>query len=68
MTADREPLLLRPNDPRWALINAQQEADDAARVAAMTIEERLDLGVRISRAAAELRRAAWGAESRSPER
>jgi hypothetical protein len=67
MALDREPLL-RPGDTRWDAINAQQQADDTARVAAMTIEERLDLGVRISRAAAELRHAAWEAQSRSPDR
>jgi hypothetical protein len=48
-------------------INAQQEAEDVARVRAMTVAERLDLGVRLSRTAAELSRAAWEAGPQRPD-
>ena len=53
--------LLRPGDPRWEQVNRDQDADEAARARTATVAERLDRGVRLSRAAAELRRAAWEA-------
>jgi hypothetical protein len=53
--------LLRPGDPRWEQVNRDQDAEDDTRAGAATVAERLDRGVRLSRAAAELRRAAWEA-------
>jgi hypothetical protein len=53
--------LLRPGDPRWERLNREQDAEDDARAQAATVAERLDRGVRLSRIAAELRRATWEA-------
>lgn len=53
--------LLRPKNPRWAKINARQDTEDVTRNRAASVAERLDRGVTLSRSAAELRRAAWGA-------
>jgi hypothetical protein len=66
MLATRGAPLLRPNDPRWKQINAEQEAEAVARHRTMTVSERLDLGLDLSRFAAELRRAAWEARHRRP--
>jgi hypothetical protein len=66
MTVSSRSSLLRPNDPRWKEINAQQEAEDAARDGALTVAERLDRGMELSRFAAELRRAAWEARDGRP--
>jgi hypothetical protein len=59
--------LLRPNDQRWKQINAEQEAETIARHQAMTVSERLDLGLDLSRFAAELRRSAWEARYGRPD-
>jgi hypothetical protein len=53
--------LLSPKDPRWAQINTRQDAEDATRNRVASVAERLDRGVKLSRSAAELRRAAWEA-------
>lgn len=53
--------LLQPHDPRWARINAEHDAANAARARSLGVAERLDRGVQLSRSAAELRRAAWEA-------
>jgi len=58
--------LLRPGDPRWMHINRAQAAEDDARSRAATVSERLERGVRLSRTAAELRRAAWEAQRGRP--
>lgn len=58
--------LLRPGDPRWEQVNRDQDADDEARTRALTVIERLDRGMRLSRMAAELRRAAWEARHGRP--
>jgi len=62
MTARSGHSLLTPGDPRWQRINDEQAAEQDARARALTIAERLDRGVRLSRAAADLRRAAWEAQ------
>lgn len=54
--------LLRPDEERWQQINYEQDAEQDARTRALTIAERLDRGMRLSRTAAELRRAAWEAQ------
>ncbi|HEX3911368.1 MAG TPA: hypothetical protein VHW67_11795 [Solirubrobacteraceae bacterium] len=59
--------LFRPNDQRWKQINAEQEAETIARHRAMTVAERLDLGLDLSRFAAELRRSAWEARYGRPD-
>jgi hypothetical protein len=64
-TASKAPLL-RPDDARWSEINAEQEAETVARHRAMTVSERLDLGLDLSRFAAELRRSAWEARYGCP--
>jgi hypothetical protein len=66
MVASSATSLLRPGDPRWSQINAEQEAEDVARYRAMTVAERLDHGVDLSRFAAELRRSAWEARHGRP--
>jgi hypothetical protein len=58
--------LLRPGDPRWMRINRAQAAEDDARSRAATVSELLERGVRLSRTAAELRRAAWEAQRGRP--
>jgi hypothetical protein len=58
--------LLRPKNPRWARINARQDAEDATRNRTASVAERLDRGVKLSRSAAELRRAAWEALNGRP--
>jgi hypothetical protein len=58
--------LLRPHDPRWMQINREQKAEDDMRARSATVVERLDRGLRLSRAAAELRRAAWEAQHGRP--
>lgn len=58
--------MLRPHDLRWKQINAQQDAEDVARNRALTVAERLDRGVELSRFAAELRRSAWEARYGRP--
>jgi hypothetical protein len=62
MVVTHAQTLLRPGDPRWQQINREQDAEQDTRARAATIGERLDRGVRLSRAAAELRRAAWEAQ------
>jgi hypothetical protein len=62
MTAQSGHSLLTPGDPRWTQINDEQAAEQDARARALTVAERLDRGVRLSRAAADLRRAAWEAQ------
>jgi hypothetical protein len=54
--------LLRVGDSRWEQINREQDAADDARARALSVVERLDRGLRLSRSAAELRRAAWEAQ------
>ena len=63
MRATVSTSLLSPNDQRWKQINAEQEAETVARHQAMTVSERLDLGLDLSRFAAELRRSAWEARN-----
>ena len=58
--------LLRPGDPRWEHVNREQDADEEGRSRDLTVIERLDRGMRLSRAAAELRRAAWEARHGRP--
>jgi hypothetical protein len=58
--------LLAPHDPRWTAINDDQAAEQDARTRALTVAERLDRGVRLSRTAADLRRAAWEAQRGRP--
>ena len=58
--------LLVPRDPRWKAINDEQAAEQDARARALTIAERLDRGVCLSRTAADLRRAAWEAQRGRP--
>jgi hypothetical protein len=58
--------LLVPGDPRWKPINAEQAAEQDARAHTLTVAERLDRGVRLSRTAADLRRAAWEAQRGRP--
>jgi hypothetical protein len=66
MAGARSRTLLRPGDSRWEQINRDQDSDQDARARAATVAERLDRGVRLSRAAAELRRAAWEARNGHP--
>jgi hypothetical protein len=58
--------LLRREDPRWEAVNREQEADEAARTRGLTVAELLDRGARLSRAASDLRRAAWEAQRGRP--
>jgi len=58
--------LLREGDPRWRPINRERDAQDSARSRRLTVTERLDRGSRLSRTAAELRRAAWKAQRGRP--
>jgi hypothetical protein len=58
--------LLVPGDPRWESINAEQAAEQDIRARALTVAERLDRGIRLSRTAADLRRAAWEAQRGRP--
>jgi hypothetical protein len=58
--------LLTPRDPRWKPINDEQAAEQDARARALTVAERLDRGMHLSRAAADLRRAAWEAQRGRP--
>jgi hypothetical protein len=67
MAAHVSTSLLRPNDQRWKQINAKQEAETIARHQAMTVAQRLDLGLDLSRFAAELRRSAWEARHGRPD-
>jgi hypothetical protein len=53
--------LLTPGDQRWKQFNDEQDAERDARMRALTVAERLDRGMCLSRTAAELRRAAWEA-------
>jgi hypothetical protein len=66
MAAPSNASLLRPYDLRWKQINAEQDAETATRHRALTVSERLDLGLDLSRFAAELRRAAWEARHGRP--
>jgi hypothetical protein len=66
MAIARTQTLLRPGDSRWQQINREQDAEQDKRARAATVVERLDRGVRLSRAAAELRRAAWKAQHSHP--
>jgi hypothetical protein len=59
------PLLI-PGDPRWTRINDEQAAEQDARARALTVTERLDRGMHLSRTAADLRRAAWEARRGRP--
>jgi hypothetical protein len=61
MAGVRMNSLLRLADPRWEQVNREQDAEDDARARRATVAERLDRGVRLSRTAAELRRATWEA-------
>jgi hypothetical protein len=58
--------LLHPGDPRWKAINRAELAEADARARSLSVAERLDRGSRLSRAAAELRRAAWEAQRGRP--
>jgi hypothetical protein len=58
--------LLAPRDPRWTQINAEQDAEQDVRARALTVAERLDQGIYLSRTAADLRRAAWEAQRGRP--
>jgi hypothetical protein len=62
MPTESAHTLLTPGDGRWKQINDEQDAEQAAHARALTIAERLDRGMRLSRTAAELRRAAWEAQ------
>jgi len=66
MAVTRPQTLLRPGDCRWQQINREQDAEQDTRARAATMAERLDRGVRLSRAAADLRRAAWRAQHSHP--
>jgi hypothetical protein len=66
MAVARAQTLLRPGDSRWEQINREQDAEQDTRAGTATVGERLDRGVRLSRAAAELRRAAWEAQHSHP--
>lgn len=58
--------LLTPHDPRWTQINSEQDAEQDVRARALTVAERLDRGVHLSRTAADLRQAAWEAQRGRP--
>jgi len=62
MATESAHTLLTPGDQRWKQINDEQDAEQDARARALTVAERLDRGMRLSRTAAELRRAAWEAQ------
>jgi hypothetical protein len=66
MAARSTRSLLRPGDPRWKRINHAQLVEDDARARGLSVAERLDRGSRLSRVAAELRRAAWEAQYGRP--
>jgi hypothetical protein len=66
MAARRSGSLLRPHDPRWETLNRAQDAEAAARARVLSVAERLDRGVQLSHAAADLRRAAWKARRGRP--
>jgi hypothetical protein len=66
MTARSGHTLLTVGDPRWKRINDEQAAEHDARARALTVAERLDRGMRLSRTAADLRRAAWEAQRGRP--
>jgi hypothetical protein len=66
MAVTHAQTLLRPGDSRWQQINREQDAEQDTRARVATMAERLDRGVRLSRAAAELRRAAWEAQHSHP--
>ncbi len=48
--------------PPVAPIDGEGDPEAAARIRALTLAERLELGVALSRTAAEFRRAAWEAQ------
>jgi hypothetical protein len=58
--------LLTLRDPRWRSINDEQTAEQDVRARALTVAERLDRGICLSRTAADLRRAAWEAQRGRP--
>jgi hypothetical protein len=58
--------LLRPGDRRWKRINRVQLLEDDERARSLSVAERLDRGLRLSQAAAELRLAAWEAQHGRP--
>jgi hypothetical protein len=58
--------LLSPGDTRWEEINRLGDAEDSARALKLSIAECLDRGLRLSRTAAEWRRAAWEAQHGHP--
>jgi hypothetical protein len=62
MSVPSDHSLLTPSDPRWKQINDEQAAEQDAHARALTVAERLDRGMRLSRTAADLRRAAWEAQ------
>jgi hypothetical protein len=66
MTTAHPGTLLRRNDPRWEAVNREQDADERARTRGLSVAELLDRGVRLSRAASELRSAAWKAQHGRP--
>ncbi len=66
MAARSTRSLLRPGDPRWKRINRAQLAEDVARAGGLSVAERLDRGLSLSRVAADLRRAAWEAQHGRP--
>jgi ribosomal protein S3 len=50
---------------RWAHVDSEQQKALDAEVRAMSVEERLERGLHLSRVAAQVRRAAWEAEQGS---